>query len=594
MASAFTASILSLQSEDATCLTRVRQAMPITVVSELLNQLKYASKSSESYPKTGIIIGINSESEEGIVCVSAAENNKSLTAGFVAAGSYSLDPEVDLNQLKSKGKKKSSSIILHVNSDSEVVAYTVQPDGSLVDDEIEEVPASYIFKNLFVISVTGSVSLTFQNKDSVNDVLKEWEKSSSKLTFSLKDSDFILKPGGKDEVTSLYGYINDAETQALDDVSAPEKLKKQQRDKIKKKRIEGKAPLNLQMVTESTDHDVTADKGDQMHSFDQPLQIPIQLSLYVNGNLSTGELQKLVVKAIKDELSLIGQFVREKSSEDKFPHLKLYRFFPRPSAHHLIDVVYPETVPDDALVEQRKQIHLTNLLPLDRPLVTKLNKPIIGKVSPSGHLINPHEGLDSGVKSPNVKALVQGCYLYHHYMQDSYDDNGWGCAYRSLQTIASWFNLQGYISNSYPSHKDIQQALVDCGDKQANFVGTRRWIGSQEVSYVLNQLYGITSKIMFVPSGADLANKGRELILHFQTQGTPIMIGGGVLAHTILGVDMNEKTGLIKFLILDPHYTGSEDLDTIQKKSWCGWKAANFWDKNSFYNLCMPQRPIQF
>ena len=43
-------------------------------------------------------------------------------------------------------------------------------------------------------------------------------------------------------------------------------------------------------------------------------------------------------------------------------------------------------------------------------------------------------------------------------------------------------------------------------------------------------------------------------------------IGGGVLAHTIIGVDFNEITGDVKFLILDPHYTGSEDIKTITNK----------------------------
>ena len=42
--------------------------------------------------------------------------------------------------------------------------------------------------------------------------------------------------------------------------------------------------------------------------------------------------------------------------------------------------------------------------------------------------------------------------------------------------------------------------------------------------------------------------------------------GGGVLAHTILGVDWNEATGDVKFLILDPHYTGADDLRIIQDK----------------------------
>ena len=42
--------------------------------------------------------------------------------------------------------------------------------------------------------------------------------------------------------------------------------------------------------------------------------------------------------------------------------------------------------------------------------------------------------------------------------------------------------------------------------------------------------------------------------------------GGGVLAHTILGVLWSETTGQIKFLILDPHYTGGEDLQVITDK----------------------------
>jgi len=52
---------------------------------------------------------------------------------------------------------------------------------------------------------------------------------------------------------------------------------------------------------------------------------------------------------------------------------------------------------------------------------------------------------------------VAGHYAYHHYMQDGYDDSGWGCAYRSLQTIVSWLRLQAYTDKCIPSHADIQQ-----------------------------------------------------------------------------------------------------------------------------------------
>ncbi|XP_077671682.1 ufm1-specific protease 2 isoform X7 [Eretmochelys imbricata] len=67
--------------------------------------------------------------------------------------------------------------------------------------------------------------------------------------------------------------------------------------------------------------------------------------------------------------------------------------------------------------------------------------------------------------------------------------------------------------------------------------------------------------------------------------------GGGILAHTILGVAWNEVTGHTKFLILDPHYTGAEDLHVILEKGWCGWKGPDFWSKDAYYNLCLPQRP---
>ena len=41
------------------------------------------------------------------------------------------------------------------------------------------------------------------------------------------------------------------------------------------------------------------------------------------------------------------------------------------------------------------------------------------------------------------------------------------------------------------------------------------------------------------------------------------MMGGGQLAYTLLGVDYNELTGECAFLILDPHYTGGEDVKSI-------------------------------
>lgn len=44
-----------------------------------------------------------------------------------------------------------------------------------------------------------------------------------------------------------------------------------------------------------------------------------------------------------------------------------------------------------------------------------------------------------------------------------------------------------------------------------------------------------------------MSGVGRVLLHHFTTNNTPVMIGGGVLAHTILGVDYNTSSGDIRY-----------------------------------------------
>ena len=71
----------------------------------------------------------------------------------------------------------------------------------------------------------------------------------------------------------------------------------------------------------------------------------------------------------------------------------------------------------------------------------------------------------------------------------------------------------------------LLQVLTEVGDKEPPFVGSKQWIGSFEVSIVLNHLLGVTSRITNVPSGADMGSLGRELLRHFEEEGTPVMIG---------------------------------------------------------------------
>ena len=280
-----------------------------------------------------------------------------------------------------------------------------------------------------------------------------------------------------------------------------------------------------------------------------------------------------------------------------------YTFSLSPYAPYTFSAPYALPTGCDAIEaparSQREVTHRRLGLPLNRPLLRTCNAlpegragwggsagSLPGSTPIPGILREPHHGLGpSGVKG-GKSALVQGTYEYFHYMQwtgagmeakykSPYDDCGWGCAYRSLQSIISWFRLQGYTSLPNPTHYEIQKTLVDhCGQDAGQLLGKKMWLGSQDLAYYLDHTIGVTCRTKVFHSGDDVAGGGRELLHHFETQGTPVMIGGGELAFTLLGVDFDERTGDIRYLIMDPHYTGADDLMQIQPK-WVGWKAGS-------------------
>lgn len=312
-----------------------------------------------------------------------------------------------------------------------------------------------------------------------------------------------------------------------------------------------------------------------------------------------GELQQRGLLQLHDAAAKLHQ---NAACQPRAFHFSLKPHHPFPVT---IVLALPQGVLDaqeESLREVRRALHWRFNLDMDRPFFRVPQGLSFTAPAAAGplRLRNVHLGLPpSGIQGGSLH-LVQGVYEYCHYMQDKFDDNGWGCMYRSYQTVVSWFRAQHYTSLPIQSHQEIQKMLVKMGDKPARFVGSKQWIGAMEAQMLLDEYLGVSSKVMNVPSGHDLEDKGRELAQHFDTQGSPISIGGGVLAFTILGVHYNSETCQIRFLILDPHYTGAEDIAAIQnqgKKNACsgipavGWHDVKVFRKDSFYNLCLPQRP---
>jgi len=207
-------------------------------------------------------------------------------------------------------------------------------------------------------------------------------------------------------------------------------------------------------------------------------------------------------------------------------------------------------------------------------------------------LCNPHKTL---IGKTQFEATVKSDFDYFHYKCDGKDDSGWGCGYRTLQTICSWLKYLGKDSEKLPAGipqiGEIQAALVEMNDKPETFMNSREWIGSFEVCICLDFFYDVTCRIVHVKAGKDNFFDGLQVLWsHFQHYGAPVMMGGDkdAASKCILGIrGTTEKDTAL--LILDPHCVDVPMTESsLIKKKWLSWKTLRSFNDSSFYNLCLP------
>ncbi len=192
------------------------------------------------------------------------------------------------------------------------------------------------------------------------------------------------------------------------------------------------------------------------------------------------------------------------------------------------------------------------------------------------------------------KHSVIGSHKFYHYKCDGTDDIGWGCGYRTLQTICSWIRQKlidkGHREvNEVPSILQIQKILVDCGDKPNNFIESREWIGCFEASIIIDVLYQVPCRILHSEPG-QLCDLLKELKEHFRDNNAPIMMGGDAdnASKGILGI-CESSTGSSYLLVANPHYFNNASKDT--EPEWIKWVDVNQLENtNSFYNFCVPKK----
>ncbi|CAO1399625.1 unnamed protein product [Diamesa serratosioi] len=507
------------------------------------------------------------------------------------------DAEAHLQEILKSIDITDNPILLKCNNEDVFELKTsLYRNGKLEEIEYEVLSEEALYKQFFVARLVGYIEiaaeLSPQNmKQSFTDMRKKLAYGNA--LFQLQNKNIFFNNN------NIIGLNTES---TMQDVLELTKHNDDSSDSNKSKNKKELVPLEFSsiniecLVKKSDENDKTQRAALNISLEKKKLLIPLQIDAiaFLNVNTKAVLLYDILIESLCRTLRLVETNLVDQYKQRSQITIPLTYHFKPNGFGHFYTCILPSAVPDEdsRLTAKRRELHQQFGLQMTKPYFRKANNYNFDAVK-SSILINPHIGLKQFVVD-GKQSLVQGKYSYHHYMQDSFNDDGWGCAYRSFQTLCSWFRFQGYSDHKIPNHEEVQRYLVKIGDKPASFVKSRQWIGSTEVSMCLNGFMNVDSRIMHVPSGAELSSKGSELAYHFESQGTPIMIGGGVLAHTILGVDFNSSSGELKFLILDPHYTGTEDLQIIQNKGWCNWKGTNFWDKNSYYNLCMPQKPNVF
>ena len=202
--------------------------------------------------------------------------------------------------------------------------------------------------------------------------------------------------------------------------------------------------------------------------------------------------------------------------------------------------------------------------------------------------------IHSRISSPPDSIVGQGGYEYFHYGIDGFLDEGWGCAYRSMQTILSWYKHNYQNIEAVPSISVIQGILKHVDYSYSDLrIGTKQWIGCLEAAAVLSHMSRekIVCRILHASDINDLYDHLLTTVAnHLVEHGSPVMVGAGKFAYSIIGVNCREKS----VLVLDPHFTGSyaESHKALENNKFVGWKdICRFFNfdriQGSFINICI-------
>jgi hypothetical protein len=163
---------------------------------------------------------------------------------------------------------------------------------------------------------------------------------------------------------------------------------------------------------------------------------------------------------------------------------------------------------------------------------------------------------------------IEGDYYYFYTLNN---DKAWGGGYRALQTLISWYILNGKAKLEIPNLNDIKSHLIYLGrySSKSFKANHNRQITLTDLAMVIGYLIDTKTEIISHPNTKELMKIIHNNLLENKS---PIVISfDSYIMYTIIGVDLITE----RLLILNHLYSGKPALFYIIKANVCKWITVN-------------------
>ncbi|KAJ1606736.1 cysteine protease [Cryptosporidium canis] len=217
----------------------------------------------------------------------------------------------------------------------------------------------------------------------------------------------------------------------------------------------------------------------------------------------------------------------------------------------------------------------------------------------SNHYCDFYLQMDSKIMNSKLPIIYQcfGDFYFFHYNHDNFKDSGWGCTYRSLQMVLSWYLLNNYTNKHILSITEMQDFLKKNDPTHCHLeIGSKKWIGTVEASFILMGYLGISCKLKYFYDVEEFLRDYDIISDHFQKVSTPIILSVGDYSYLLVAIQISKDplyplNPNVQYLLVDPHYSNKDEPELIFKKNGVSWKNPEFFksiSKNKYVNMLLP------